>query len=126
MVGCDMTLVAEEQMYFIPRDLRAQRWIVDQQAVERFRGRSSCQHYVEGAFLAHRRSLNELLRCAFGDCCAVLEDSNLTLHAHSTQVMIPVLSGAAIRPRLSTSSSPMRRHERPSRSSKSSASIGPH
>src|ERR1700686_1469105 len=83
MVRRDVALVAEEQMYFIPRDLRAQRWIVAQEAVERLRGRSPCQHYVKGAFLAPRgcRGLNELLGRAPCDGCSVRQDSNLTQHA---------------------------------------------
>src|SRR5712692_1475047 len=115
-------------MYFIPRDLQTQRWFVYQEAVECFRGRTTSQRHIEGAFDAccFCRGLNEFLRSALGDGRAVRQDSNLTIHARSSQVMIPVLSGTAILPRLSTSSSPMRRQERPSRSSKSSASIGPH
>src|SRR5712692_3228163 len=115
-------------MYFIPRNLQTQRWFVYQEAVERFRGRTAGQRHIEGVLLANGRyrDLNEFLRRALGDGRAVRQNSNLTIHARSSQVMMPVLSGTAILPRLSTSSSPMRRQERPSRSSKSSASIGPH
>src|SRR5438132_8810187 len=43
VVRRDMALVAEEQMHFIPRNLRTQRWIIYKEAVERFRSRTSSQ-----------------------------------------------------------------------------------
>src|SRR6266446_3642954 len=51
-------------MQFIPRNLRAQSWIVDQETIERLGGRSACKRHVEGAFRTYCRcrGLNELLR----------------------------------------------------------------
>src|SRR5258708_33646550 len=127
MRGFHVALIAKEEMHLIPGDPAAQR-IADKQSVQGFRRGTSSKRYVKGALHGNRgcRSLNEFLRRALGDGCAVRQDSNLTIHLRSPQVMIPILSGTAILPRFSTSSSPMRRHERASRSSKSPASIGPH
>src|SRR5260370_18925031 len=94
MVRRDMAFVPKEQMYFIPRNLRTQRRIIYKKAVERFRRRTSSQRHIEGAFDAYCfcRGLNEFPRSVLGDGRTVRQDSNLTLHARSSQEMIPVLS----------------------------------
>src|SRR2546429_256923 len=116
MSGAVMALIAEEQLYFIPRDLQTERRINDEEAIERFGRGASGEGDAESVFLARgdHGGLNEFLRGAFCDGRSIRQDSNLTIHTRSSQVMIPALSGAAIRPRLSISSSPIRRQDRKS------------
>src|SRR6266849_4814696 len=96
MSGADMALVAEKQMYFIPRNLRAQRRIVGKEAIERFRGRATCKRRSEGASFPHRVccGLQELLSRALRDGRAICENSNFTYHTRSREMRSVNRAGA--------------------------------
>src|SRR5712691_1503177 len=94
--GADMALVAEKQKYFIPRNLRAQRRIVGEEAVERFRSRATCERRSKGTSFPHRGccGFQELLSRAVRDGCAICENSNFTFHTRSWEMSSVNRAGA--------------------------------
>src|SRR6267378_6103906 len=100
MRGLYVTLIAEEQLHFVPRQLPPQR-IADQQRIQRFRRGASSKGNAESAFRLRRgiRGFYELFCGTLGDGRCVLQDLDFGVCA----IVAHVMPAAATTIRKSTS-----------------------